>query len=362
MIKKTMFFVLLASIVFAVPAFANEVNEASGPERIPYITALRSSLRNLPGITAFDDQIDDMTEVRDDLRSLLELRRVSGTLTRPEELQMQRQIANLGSHIQSMRVAQDTVRIGTEFSMRNSITTINNTTLDIELMEATLAYYQNNLNTAQLRFNAGLISESALQAAELSVQQRESNLAALLVNLESARHDLNRTLQRPVTDYVYIFFDRELMELPDNLDRHIRDVVSSQPNVRQREIAYNRARAYLSDLRTDFGNPVRAQLERERDQARREYNEIRRNVETAMRNHYNNLTAMLHNKESLAIDLTRALDRYEIATLNYQAGLATRFDIEAAERGVLAAEIALERTLNNFWNAQFLFENPFLIP
>ena len=61
---------------------------------------------------------------------------------------------------------------------------------------------------------------------------------------------------------------------------------------------------------------------------------------------------------TLDIDMQRAIQRYEAVVLNYQAGLVTRFDVETAELAVLGAEIAIERNLNNFWNAQFMFLNP----
>ena len=355
---KRIISVILACTLFAVPVWARE---PEAPERIPYGVALRGAVRNLPLITEFDDNIEDLREMREDLQALLDLRRQAGTLTREERDQMQREIANLGANINRMRAAQEMLRIGTEASMRAGITSINNTVLDIELMEVVIGHERTNLDNTRLRFNAGLVSESDLRAAELALEQREANLASMRVSLESERQNLNRILQRPVTGNFYVYFERELIELPENLDAHVRQVAPRQPNVRQADIALSRAQAYLNDVHLDFASPIRIERERVRNQAQRERNEVLRDVETAMRNHYNTLIMMLYSMESLEISLQRSVEQLEATTLNYQAGLATRFDIEAAKLEILRNEIDIEKNLNNFWNAQFAFENPFLL-
>lgn len=351
---------LLITALMVVPVYANDA-ELPTPERIPYNVAVRGAVRDLATLTALDDAIEDLQDIRDDLRSLLELRRVSGTLTRPEESEMERQLANLLAQINTMRANQEMIRISTEFAMRNSMTTINNTLLDLHLLEATIAHGKNALDMAQLRFNAGLISESDLRSQELALQQQESQLATLQVMLESERQALNTVLQRPLTGYFYVYYQQELIDLPEDLNAHIRRVAPQAPNVRQRDITLSRARAYLNDVNLDFGSPVRQERERARNQAERERNETLRNVETAMRNHYNALTALLHSNESLQIDLERATNLYETVQLNYQAGLAAQFNLEEARLGVLNAENAIQRNVNTFWNMQFMFENPFLL-
>ena len=358
MIACTLACTLIVCTMMTVPVWASD---ADGAERIIYANAVRGAVRNLPMIAEFDDHIETIREAREDLQSLLELRRAAGTLTREERDLMQREIANLGANINTMRATQEMLRTGTEAAMRGSMTNINNSVLDIKLMEASLEHERTNLNNARLRFGAGLISESDLHTQDLLVSQIEANLAGMQVSLETERQELNRILQRPVTGNFYVYFERELIELPENLDAHVRHVAPRQPNVRQADIALNRAQAYFSDVHIDFASPERAERERARNQRQRERNELLRNVETAMRNHYNTLTMLKHNMDSLEIDLLRATERLEAVTLNHQAGLATQFDIEAAALAVLRYEIRIEQNLNTFWNAQFAFENPFLL-
>lgn len=347
-----------ASLVSPVTVYASQSGD---PERIPYIVALRGATRNLPGIRAIEDMIDDIEDMRNSLRSLLQLRQDTGTITREEQSQLQRQIADLGAQINSMRADRDRIRIGTEAAMQASIASIANTELDIKLLEATLEYERVNLNNLRLRFEAGLVSESDLRAAELQMQQHETNLATMLVSLETERQNLNRILQRPVTGNFYVYFERELMELPANLDAHVRRYAPRQPNVRQADITLNRAQAAFSDVHLDILSPEFGERQRARNQAERVRNDMLRQVETAMRNHYNTLTTLLHRNNALEIDLQRARERHEAALLNHQAGLATIFDIESAELAIFRIEIEIEKNLNTFWQLQFMFEHPFLL-
>jgi len=352
--------IVLACILFtvsAVPVFAQE-REA---QAIPYIVAVRGATRNLPAITAFDDLVSDLQDARQSLQDLLRLRRATGTMAAADRIQLERQIADLGAEINIMRALQDMARTSTEFAMRNTMTTIANTQLDILLLQAVLIQEEVTLNNTRLRLNAGLISASDMRAAELAFQQQEANLAALEVSLETDRQSLNRILQRSITGHYYVTYDRELLELPTDLEQHIRRVARRQPNVRRQEITMTRARAAFRDQDVEVGSPERRARERAYNQAVREHNETLRGVETAMRNQYNALVLLMYQNDSLAIDLQRATERLEAVTLNYQAGLATPFDIEAAELAILRIETSIERNLNTYWNAQFMFQNPFLL-
>lgn len=355
---KKIFFVLLASIMLAVPVSAQQ---PAAPQRIPYITAVRGAVRNLPGIVEMDDEIENLQSTRDDLRSLLELRRAADTITRQEETIMQRNIAEIGAAITTMRATQEMIRTGTELELRFSIITIQNTFLDIKLLEATLEMDQSNFHVAELRFGAGLISEIDLREVEMAMEQRESSLASARLSLENERQNLNRILQRPVTGNFYVSFERNLINLPEDLTRHIRQTASSQPDIRILATQRDRARALVSDEDVPFGSTEHRTRERAYNQAVRVYNEARRNLETNIRNHYNNLNMMMYSISSLEIELQQRSEQFEAVVLNYQAGLATRFDIQRTELAVLMAEIEIERSLNNLWNAQFLFQNPFLL-
>jgi len=86
-----------------------------------------------------------------------------------------------------------------------------------------------------------------------------------------------------------------------------------------------------------------------------------RATETAIRNQYNNLQALNRQNDSLNIELLRANERLEVVRLNQRAGRATPYDISRAELAILQIEVSLQRNFNNAWNAQFAFENPFLL-
>jgi len=370
---------LLIFTLTAIPVFANETNEAEVDadaevseeieeaeeveeedprHRIHYSMARQNAIRNLPALTGLDDTINDLEEIRTSLRNLREHRARSGVPSAELE-DFDRQIADINAQIQTLRINQEILRISTEFSMRNSMATIANLELDIKLANANLERERIGVENTRLRFQAGLVSESDLSSAELAFSTSESTLAAQHVSLATERQNLNRILQRNISGNYYVFVEKELMELPKDLEAHIRRYSRRQPNVRTRETAQNRARAAMES--TAFGTPERISAERAFAQAEREHTAALRAIEVAIRNQYNSLTALMHQNQTLEIEMTRATERLEAVRLNYAAGLATPFDIEGAELEILRIEIQMERIIINHWNAQFMFQHPFML-
>ena len=357
-IIKSFIAVLLITVMMAVPVMAAENEETV--TRIPYNIAVRGAINNLPALTGMDDMIDDIYEVRRHLRNWRDHRDRSGTGTREEIAEMDRQVGDLTAQMNTMRITQEILRTSTEFSMRNSMTNIANINLDIQLMEANLELDRIALQNAALRLAAGLISESDFTIAELELQQQEADLAARQVSLETEQQSLNRILQRSITGNYYVVVDKELIDLPSDLNEHVRRAAPRQANVRQRDVALNRARSNWNNETLRAG-PERGALERAFNQAQRERAESLRATETEIRNQYNNLQALNRQNASLEIELQRANERLEVVKLNQQAGRATAYNISRAELAILQIEISLQRNFNNAWNAQFAFENPFLL-
>ena len=356
---KSFFAVLLVTVMMATPVLAAENNEVTAT-RIPYTIAVRGAINNLPALTGMDDMIDDIYELRRSLRDWREVRDRGGTGTREELAELDRQIGELTAQMNTMRITQEILRTSTEFSMRNSMTNIANIELDIKLMEANLELERAALQNAALRLAAGLISESDFNIAELELQQQEADLAARQVSLETEQQNLNRILQRSITGNYYVAVDKVLIDLPADLNAHVRRAAPRQANVRLEDIAVNRARSNWNNEVLRF-SPERASLERTLNQAQRERNEALRATETAIRNQYNTLQSLNRQNDSLKIELQRAEERLEVVRLNHQAGRATAFDISRAELAILQIEVSLQRNFNNAWNMQFIFENPFLL-
>lgn len=356
---KSFFAVLLILIMMSTSVLAAE-NAETTATRVPYSIALRGAINNLPALTGMDDMIDELYDLRRSLRNLRDVRDRAGSATREELSEMDRQIGELTAQMNTMRITQEILRTSTEFSMRSSMTAIANIELDIKLMEANLELDRLALQNSALRLTAGLISESDFNIAELELQQQEADLAARRVSLETEQQNLNRILQRSIAGNYYVVVDKTLIDLPEDLNGHVRRAAPRQANVRQRDIAVNRARALWNDEVLRF-SPERASLERSLNQAQRERAEALRSTETIIRNQYNNLQALNRQNDSLNIELQRANERLEVARLNQQAGRATPYDISRAELAILQIEISLQRNFNNAWNAQFIFENPFLL-
>jgi len=334
------------------------------PQQIRFDRAMQMALANSSALVDLEDRLENLTEQRDALRNLLELRRFAGTITPPEEAALLRQIADLNAVIHTMQYGRTMTRVGVEMQLLAILVTIRNLELDIYLAEANIIQYENNVNIAQLRLNSGLGSESDLRTAEMNLQQREAGLSTQRVSLETEWNSLRRLLQLSMDHYFYIDYEMIINPLPTDLNQHIRDITTRQrqmpPNLRQREVTLNRARAVLNDT-VNQDTPARTQAQRAHDQAVRERDELIRTLETGIRNQYNTIRMLQQTYESLQIGLAQAVERRDVAQLNYQAGLVTPFVIESAELGILAAEIAIQKNLHTQWLSQFRFDNPFLL-
>ncbi|MCL1987875.1 MAG: TolC family protein [Firmicutes bacterium] len=364
MLKKLLFTIATISIMIVAPLAVQAARPAGQdePTRVPYSIALGHATRNLPAITTFDANIRNLEETRDRLQDLLNFRRQRGESFPGEIIQLDNQIGEITATIHNLRLAREMTTISTELTLRNSLTNIANFELDIQLLEATIAREQINVENTRLRFAAGMVSESDLNTAELALEQMDTDFASLQVSLSSERQNLNRILQRQLTGNYYIMHDWDLLELPsNNLDEFVRRTALRQPTVRQRDVALGRARAVVNNTPAPIGSFERTEQERAVTQADRELAATIRAVETAIRNQYNNLTMLQNSNVSLEIDLQRANERLNTANLNFQVGRATQFEIEGIELEIFRIETAIQRNLNNFWNAQFMLENAFLV-
>ena len=359
---KSLACMLLVCTVLITPVQAHRQPEE--PYHISYAEALHKALHELPAIRDIDAMI---REVRLERRALQDFRRFEeqmGASSRDELARISRQISDLDDYISTLQLNEEMVRIGIEFSLRSAITDIANMRLDLQLMELALEQEQAAFNRARLRFNTGLISRNEFTSAETALQYQKSELAALRILLEAEQQNLNRILQQPITSSFCIYFDRELIELPGRLNNHIQQMIRRQPCYRRLEMAVNRARVqrrYAVCDRDFYGVDTRDERTRAYNQAVRERNEARRNLETAIRGHFNTLTVLLRQNEALEVELQQAMGRYEAILLRYRAGMVRSPEVEAVRFAVIKAEIALEQHLNKFWNAQFLFEHPFLL-
>ncbi|MCL2016579.1 MAG: TolC family protein [Defluviitaleaceae bacterium] len=369
MLKKFLLTAVIAVIMGVSPIIAQPtqatrpVGGQGEPTRVPYNIALGHATRNLPAITTFDTNIRSLEDMRTQMQDMLNFRQRRGESFPGEIAQLDAQIGELTANIHNLRLAREMATISTELTMRNSMTNIANTELDILLLEANIGREQVNVENTRLRFEAGMVSESDLNTAELALEQMDTDLASLQVSLATERQNLNRILQRQLTGNYYIMNDWELLELPSGggLDEFVRRTALRQPTVRQRDIAVGRARAVLNQTPAPLGTFQRSEQDRALAQAEREYNTTLRAVETAIRNQYNNLTMLLNSNESLGIDLLRANERLNSANLNFQVGRATQFEIDGINLEIFRIETAIQRNLNNFWNAQFMLENAFLL-
>nr|AGS53430.1 hypothetical protein [uncultured bacterium contig00025] len=366
-------FAFVTAVAFAVcqlPVAAAEgapdVLEERQPAVIAYNDAVSMATKNLPGLISLDEAI---RALRDQLKELTDERdaRINSfnPIMRPYVESAIRSafagpIRLLNRHINEMIYSQDMIKTAAEMQLRGSIVAVENMLIDIEIAEAAVSQEIAALDAARIRYERGAGAESDYRSAELALSQRRTNLTLLHISLSNERMNLNRLLEKPMTELYAVEYDAKQAELPPDIDAYVRAVITEQPNVKQKDSEVARLKTDL-DNAADAATSERDEKKRALSRAERERDELGKNLELAIRKQVNSMQILLYSIESLEIDLQRANDRRETLRLNLEAGLVSQHDMDLAQLAVMNAEAGIAKSLNNYWVMQFALEHPFLL-
>jgi hypothetical protein len=355
----------VAALTLAASAAPQEADPGA-PVALRYNDAVTMATRNLTSLLTLDDAI---SQLRDALKTVTDERDAMinsySPMMRPYVESAIRDafvpyIRPLERRINELRYSQDMIKLGTELQLLNSINAIENALLDIALTELAIEQDEASLEAARARWERGTGSESDYRAAEFSLAQRRVNLSALRVSLDNERMSLSRLLNKPVTEVYAVDYGARTPALPDDLEAYIAKALKEQPNILQKESEAARAKAEY-DESSGAPQSERDALKRAQTRAERELEDMKKNLELAIRKQYNNILALQYNGESLEIDLKRANDRLETLRLNLDAGLVTPLELGAGRLGVESAKAAIAKNNNNYRIMLFMFANPFLL-
>jgi outer membrane protein TolC len=271
-----------------------------------------------------------------------------------------RGLRELDDQMYILRIQQQQSKLGIENTLRSLMIVVAELEATITTMEANLALSEENLRRVTVRHSFGLASSNELRAVRQALNIEEMNLLLRKTNLYNARNSLNLLLGQPLAQHTIIEFERELPEIPEDLDAHINEIIPQTPSIRLLQMdvdrEYEAMRAYRGTDRE-----TRAALREAYERATQRRNQSMLTMEAALRRAYNDLLNLQTQKESQLLQVYRAQQALETAETNLALGRVTRHEITQAQLAIFQAEQAIESTLNQKWTLAFRLQNPTLL-
>ncbi|MCL2190216.1 MAG: TolC family protein [Defluviitaleaceae bacterium] len=203
-----------------------------------------------------------------------------------------------------------------ERTLRDAIVGLENAALQITVALSRLALDEESLRHAYIRYNFGLISTDALQAAQQRVTQQQAEAENAQAHFLTLHRGFNQLLGLPLRQNTQLSWTRTLTGTPANIERFIR-----------------------SRLR----NGTEAEL---------------RIAENNFRAAYTNLVQHIEQVALALQGVETAQKELEVAYTRHEMGQITRFDVATAQHNLLVSETALEALRNQQWAAEFRLLHP----
>ena len=365
--KKLSLLLCGALLLMLLPAtvYANNEreNENTSIINLSYAEALTLAIENLPSIQDLENAIEDWQEERDDLWDDYRTIRWLGN----DELirQMRWDLAELDRQMEHARLDIYMIELRTELALRNALSDIATTALDMQIAEETITIRTQYLHRVNRRHYFGLASARDVRAAQNRLTVEESRLSNLKITQSRNQNTLNHLLNQPPYQQTYVEFELELPEIPTNLSAHITNLAPKAPTILQLQMDIDRARYHYNRHRRICH--IRPRRDCDEHVARGEAyaranleSDIAiRAIETALRAAYRNLEQL--QDQAAPASLYQLQENLDIARVNLRQGRVTQFEVDNARFELSIAELEVEKILYQQWVLAFLLENPVLL-
>ena len=277
------------------------------------------------------------------------------------------------NQIRAMKINIQQIKDGNEQSLRSAIAAIEETHLDIYLLEQKIAQDEINLKNTELKLSLGLETEANVKAARLGVEQSKSNLQSLILKQESNHLALNNLLTAPQGRNVVITNYDPMKATPYDPDENafVQAQFAVAPSVAlkalERDTAEFTVYSYY-DLLIKDEQDVREEedkltqnerkMENEKQSKIRAHEDAKAALDKKIRGSYNSLRQLEESHAALLIDLQKAADTYGNVVASYFAGVVTAQEIDQACMNILNVEISIQKNRLNYATATFVHQKP----
>ena len=354
--------------VMELPAYEVENQEAyTFAEALAIMNESSSKLKDLE--YAFENFKDDKKDLDEKVKDVYsnQNNRTKNNWSMPviELLRSQRTLEN---QMLTMQINMKQIKDGNEYNLRSALTAIEETRLDIYVLEQSIAQGEKNLESSELKLSLGLETEANVKAERLNLEQQKSNLQNLLIKKSGNQLALNSLLLLTQDKNAIItdFDETKATAYEADMEAFIAEKKESAPSVKLSFFSYDNA-AYKQWTYTDllFKNeqdkrekekePTKNEKDMENDVAskERELADTRAALDKSVRNAYNNIKQLEENYTSLQITLQKDIDNYERAVTSYLTGVGILATVDQAKLGILSTEISIYKNRINYATATY---------
>jgi hypothetical protein len=368
----------LDSQMWAMFAMRSELNAA-----IPYLDG-SELIEALVGLQGIDVGIAGLQAHQNALQTEMNRLHNERPIQDPA-LAARNDLNDMERQMESLRLHQDEAELWVELALRSLIIEIQEMALQIEILEAELELGAGHILRLTLAHELGFISRHDLRTAEHSQNLGIISLDELRRAEVTLHQNLNYLIRQPLTQNTAIKFERQLPEIPENLDRHIAQIVPQTHAIRQLQLdldsaigaryAYtrntgnititaqdrNRAINYAGNSREITTLRQRIALQDAVDRATLALNQATRTMTATIHRAYLSLEALTAQEAILQTELHQAQATLKATTINYELGYITWLELEEANLAIQRIEQSIQKTLNQKWALAFMLKNPTLL-
>lgn len=257
----------------------------------------------------------------------------------------------------NQKIIEDTI----ELSLISAVSNIKTTKLNIAFLEKTIEINEKNIESLELKYKYGMISENELNQAKDTQKVNKINLEALKNNLNTQQKALNNMLGQSYNVNV----DMPVEENFDAIDKI--DIDSYITRSKEGDISIQLLKQNLKrteEIRENYSHTASDEDKLKADNdiktAQRKIQDAKTDIENKLRTSYDNLLKMRDADKSLKLELNKAIDTYNSTVANYINGNSTLFQVEQAELGILNVEKQIEQNKINYTISLYTFNKPYL--
>jgi outer membrane protein TolC len=276
----------------------------------------------------------------------------------PTVEQLRHAVHNLERQMEILEYNRCLIVTGTEMSLVNALINIENLQLDKRLIEENITLSEESLRRIGIRRQFGQASENDYRLAEQALTQNRTNMDVLSAMVSNEKRNLNRLLQLSPEEEIIVVWERDDIELPEDIDEFIQVQLEDAPTIKQKILNVEIKKANM-DINRDDARKL--SLQNEYDQALRELNGAKISLEAAIVQNGQNIEQLIQREASLWVDVEKAADQYFIVETHVNAGTVTAFELEHVSLATLHAETAIIKNQNQLWLLHFIFMHPYLI-
>ncbi|GAF25573.1 outer membrane protein [Moorella thermoacetica Y72] len=343
-------------------AFAVPVASAESKSKVTTLTlqqAINLALQNDKGLQKAEKEIDRTKELRDNAADNVDFTPVMGSSYDPNyELSWNNLLsADLAWQMskKNLEASRDAVVLKTCKSYWDVQAAKEKVAVQQKLEQQALL----NLQNARAGLQAGTIAPSAIVAAEGQWQQAKNNLEAAQHALDDAYNSFNQQVgldasERPVLADAPTY---EPLDIAD-LDHEVARVVASSPSVwlAQQKVTLEQWAADMMFFTGQY-TPYKAR-EIAVDQAQLDAASAQELMEMVTRQLYYTTKSLEEAYQAAQEALKMAQENLRVTQVKYNAGMATKSDIVAAEVAVNQAQLNLGDLIRQHAYMKLAFEKP----